>query len=307
MTLEAMVSEEKVHLLPLEKIDVDKSWNSRKYLGDDLEGGLEEHSFVELMESIRDDGLDNPVEVIPSPTSDGHYFLISGFRRITAVKRLNAEATPIKGMKAGYIKAYIRPQLTQLEALVRNGRENTGRASLNMADTAYLVHRLSNLGLTEVEIARRLALSQPYVNSLHTVYKGTIGLRVRSNGLDTTIFDHWRDAPGRISFNTLLEFARTKGDPSHKEKKYLELLAAPKGKAKLYTSVTQPQSPTRKAETFGLMLGRLAGRGLIALETDNWRVLLESSKRVDFKGNTPESIERVTQAAKAAFERGKSS
>jgi ParB/RepB/Spo0J family partition protein len=174
--------------IPIDKIEHDRNWNSRKYIGDDGEGGSpEQHSFEELVISIREDGQDTPVEV--KQGSDGHYFLISGFRRFCAFRRIYADGGKVQGVPLGHIKAYVHESLSELDALVRNGRENTGRTGLNMADTAYLIHRLAEHGLNETQIATRLALSQPYVNSLHVVYKKGSELRIKVREQEMTVLE----------------------------------------------------------------------------------------------------------------------
>lgn len=306
MTMTTMTDypEEKVYQVPVDKIEVDREWNSRKYLGDDDDSGLEQHSFLELVQSIQSDGQDTPVEL--KRGSDGHYFLIAGFRRFAAFKKVYADGSTVKGVKPGHIKAFVRDNLSEVEALLKNGRENTGRANLNMADTAFLVHRLTKHGLSEVEIASRLALSQSYINQLHQVYKGTCELRIRSAGTEVTVFEHWREAPGRISFQHLLELVRVKVDPRIKEMKYLELLSNTKGtNGKTRAGIVNTNEVT-KANGFGTMLGRMEKVGLIHMEANpNWRRLLEVGRRIKFGGCAPEYIERVVEGARQGYERGK--
>ncbi len=295
--------EEKVVQVPLENIEFDRDWNSRKYLGDDDNSGIEAHSFFELVESLKTDGQDTPVDL--KKGSDGHYFLIAGFRRYAAFQRIYTEGGKVKGVKPGHIKAFIKETVSEVEALLRNGRENTGRENLNMADTAYLIHRLSKHNLTESEIASRLALSQPYVNQLHTVYKGTCDLRIKSGGQEVTIFEHWRESPGRIGFSNLLELVRVKVDPRIKEMKYLELLSNTKVKnGKTQSGIVKTDLVTQ-ANGFGTMLGRLEKMGLTRVESHDWKRILEVGKRMKFAGCAPEYIERVTEGARQGYERGK--
>jgi len=295
--------EEKVVQVPLDKIEFDRAWNSRKYLGDDDNSGIEAHSFFELVESLKTDGQDTPVDL--KKGSDGHYFLIAGFRRFAAFQRIYAEQGKVKGVKPGHIKAFIKDTVSEVEALLRNGRENTGRENLNMADTAYLIHRLSKHGLNQVEIASRLALSQSYVNQLHTVYKGTCDLRIKSGGTEITIFEHWREAPGRIGFSNLLELSKINVDPRIKEMKYLEMLSNIKAKnGKTQKGIVKTDLVTQ-ANGFGTMLGRMEKQGLIRVESPDWKRLLETGKRMKFAGCAPEYIERVIEGARQGYERGK--
>jgi ParB-like chromosome segregation protein Spo0J len=300
--LEKMNDEdEKVHHIPIDKIELDRTWNTRKYLGDD-DDGPEEHTFGQLVTSLECDGQDTPVDV--KPGSDGHYFLIAGFRRFVAFQRLYSESKSVKGVRPGCIKAFIREGLTEVEALVRNGRENTGRTNLNPADTALLIHRLSEHRLTEADIAKRLAITPSYVNQLHTIHRGTSNLRITHNGKDVSVFDHWRDAPGRVGLQSLLELARSKTEPNIKESKYLELLSVDKGDRGKTKAVIQ-RNDIKAAELFGLMMGRMSKTGAITINTPNWKALLELGKRMDFKSSAPDYIERVTKSASDAYERTK--
>jgi ParB/RepB/Spo0J family partition protein len=304
MTTTTEFPEEKVHQVPIDKIEVDRTWNSRKYLGDDDDSGVEAHSFFELVESLKTDGQDTPVDL--KQGSDGHYFLIAGFRRFAAFQRIYKEDGTVKGVKPGHIKAFIKDALTEVEALLRNGRENTGRENLNMADTAYLIHRLSKHGLSEVEIASRLALTQSYVNQLHRVYKGTIDLRIKSAGQEITVFEHWREAPGRIGFGNLLELVRINVDPRIKELKYLELLSNTKMQNGKTRAGIVKTDMVMQANGFGTMLGRLEKAGLIQLDSKpDWKRILETGKRLKFGGCAPEYIERVVEGARQGFERGR--
>jgi ParB/RepB/Spo0J family partition protein len=296
-------AEEKVQQVPIDKIEVDRNWNSRKYLGDDDNSGIEAHSFFELVESLQTDGQDTPVDL--KKGSDGHYFLIAGFRRFAAFQRIYTDGKTVKGVRPGHIKAFVKDMMSEIEALLRNGRENTGRENLNMADTAYLIHRLTKHGLSENEVASRLALSQPYVNQLHTVYKGTCDLRIKSGGQEVTVFEHWREAPGRIGFGNLLELVRVKVDPRIKEMKYLELLSNTKVKnGKTQAGIVKTDLVTQ-ANGYGTMLGRLEKMGLVRVQQEDWKRLLEVGKRMKFGGCAPEYIERVVEGARQGYERGK--
>jgi hypothetical protein len=291
--------------IPVEKIDHDRNWNSRKYIGDDGNGGSpEEHSFEELLSSIREDGQDTPIEV--KVGSDGHYFLISGFRRFSAFRRIYADGGQVKGVPPGHIKAYVHEGLSELDALIRNGRENTGRKGLNMADTAYLIHRLAQHGLSDTQIADRLALAPPYVNSLHIVYKRGSELRVNVGDRPMTVFDHWRESPGRVGFQNLLDLVRTDVDPRIKEMKYLEMLNAPKVKPgpKPQQKPLIPKSDIQTAEYFGLLMGRAERSGCISVNKPDWPKLLEVCKNMKLAKAAPEHVKNLTEAAQRGYQRG---
>jgi hypothetical protein len=291
--------------IPIDKIEADINWNSRKYIGDDDEGdGPDEHSFAELVESLKCDGQDTAVEV--KEGSDGHYFLILGFRRFAAFKRIYKEGGQVKDVQPGCIRACVRKGLTEREALLRNGRENTARSDLNAADIAYLVHRLSKMGMTEKEIGVKLAISGPYVNMLHSIYRGTSDLRITTGGKEVVVFEHWRENPGRVPVQTMLELVRSNTSPRIKESRYLEILAKPRSKLGTPKVEKPTYDAAKTAETFGLTIGRLERHGIITVDSaQDWKGLLTIGKRMKFDDDTPENIERVTSAAKRGYERGK--
>lgn len=300
-------AEEVIRQVPIGKIFVDKSWNCRKYLGEDSEGGPEEHSFSDLVTTIASDGQDTPINVRTFKSSDHHYSLVAGFRRYSAISKIYAQDGKVPGIKKGTIKVIVK-EMTDLEAMVQNGRENTSRANLNMADTAFLVHRLAKVGkLKDIEIAQKLGLSIAYVNSLHTVYKNTVELRIQhKDGSEQTIFDHWRDAPGRVSFQNLLALSRTKLDGRIKELKYMEMLnVQPSDEvAKKNNSTNIKKNDVSIADTFGALMGRLAAADLVDIPKFDWKRILEIGKRMKFDGQEKEYIEKVLKAASDGYVRG---
>lgn len=297
--------EDQIVQIPIEKIEVDREWNSRKYLGDDSDGGPEEHSFSDLVDSIRQNGQRTPIEVRKVEGSDDHYTMISGFRRITAISKVYAKDETVPGLEKGCVRAIVKHGISEMEALILNGSENTARQNLNMADTAYLVHRLSTkYRMKERDIATKLALSQPYVNQLQTVYRGTCNLRIeKKDGSSQTIFDFWRDAPGRVTFTNMLEFARLKIDDRVKEIKFLELLKPDTGK-QATKKKSFKRDDAQAAEQFGVMLGRMVASKVLDFTPVNWRRTLAVGRKMSFEGMTEEYIEMVCQSAQRGYERG---
>ena len=293
---------ERIEQIPLTQIEADRNWNCRKFIGDDSEGGPEEHTFSDLVDSILTTGQATAVGLRKKEGSDDHYCLVEGFRRHAAISRIYSQNKTVPNLKEGCIRAIIS-EMNDMEALIQNGRENTARAGLNMPDTAFLIHRLySEFGLNDSVIASRLGLSQPYVSQLHAVYKGTANLRITmKDGSEITIFDHWRDAPGRVAFQTMLEFVRIKADPRVKELKYMALLD-PKNQKSDRKQVVQ-RNEFSLAETYGVSLGRLAAKGLISIQGD-WRDILLIGKRIRLSDNNPQYRDRVLACAKEGFERG---
>lgn len=116
-----------VDLLPLEAIDTWKLIRDRAK-GDDQE-------LTELVASIRDLGLSNPIRV--EPREDGRFELVQGFRRLAAYRQLLEETGDAE--RWGWIPAGILPRGEDLEALYRRMvDENLVRKDISFAEMAML-------------------------------------------------------------------------------------------------------------------------------------------------------------------------
>lgn len=89
---------------------------------------LDEDEMQELMASIALNGVRLPIEVHENTEGDGQYNLISGFRRLTAVRRLLA-ANPMAGPKT--IPAFVRQPKSAVAPLVAMIEENEIRSGLS--------------------------------------------------------------------------------------------------------------------------------------------------------------------------------
>lgn len=116
-----------VDLIPLDAIDTHKLIRDRA-LAADLE-------LAELVESIRDIGLLNPIRV--EPGRDGRYELIQGWRRLTAYRKLLEETGDSDAW--GRIPAGIAARGDALEQLYRRMvDENMVRKDISFAEMAQL-------------------------------------------------------------------------------------------------------------------------------------------------------------------------
>ncbi|OUM95150.1 MAG: hypothetical protein BAA04_12205 [Firmicutes bacterium ZCTH02-B6] len=114
---------------------------------------MDEAALAELTESIRAHGVLEPV--IVRPAGDG-YELVVGERRWRAAQRAGLSSIP----------AVVR-QLTDQEAAVLALVENLQRENLNPIEEALAYQRLTELGLTQEEVAIQVGKSRPAVaNSL---------------------------------------------------------------------------------------------------------------------------------------------
>lgn len=116
-----------VDLIPLDQIETWKLTRDRRK-GDDAE-------LEELVASVRDIGLSNPVRV--ERRADGKYELIQGYRRLTAYRQLLDETGDVE--RWGQIPAGISAQGEELEHLYRRMvDENLVRKDISFAEMATL-------------------------------------------------------------------------------------------------------------------------------------------------------------------------
>ncbi|SOC16718.1 ParB/RepB/Spo0J family partition protein [Rhodobacter maris] len=116
-----------VDMVALEAIDCWKLVRDRAK-GDDLE-------LAELVASIRDIGLSNPIRV--EAREDGRFELVQGFRRLAAYRALLAETGDAE--RWGRIPAGILPRGEDLEGLYRRMvDENLVRKDISFAEMAML-------------------------------------------------------------------------------------------------------------------------------------------------------------------------
>ena len=117
-------------MIDLDLIDTSKLVRDRKPVAD-----LE---LVELIASIRDIGLSNPIQVEPS--GEGRYQLIQGYRRLSAYRKLRDDTGEAE--KWGRIPAGIAARGDQLEQLYRRMvDENLIRKDISFAEMAQLALR----------------------------------------------------------------------------------------------------------------------------------------------------------------------
>ncbi|MTH35563.1 replication protein [Paracoccus limosus] len=125
-------------LIPLDAID------TRKLIRDRAPGP--DFELAELVESIRDIGLSNPIRVEPGEA--GRYELIQGWRRISAYRQLLEETGDVE--RWGRIPAGIAARGDELERLYRRMvDENMVRKDISFAEMAQLAVHYAMDPLTE--------------------------------------------------------------------------------------------------------------------------------------------------------------
>jgi len=137
--------DESLRTLPLAQLRPNR-WQPRER--------FEEAGLEELAESIRTQGILQPIVV--SPTDDGLYTIIAGERRYRAALRAGLSAAPV-------VVRQLRDERQLLElALV----ENLQRSDLNPVEEAEAYRTLeSEFGLSHEEIARRVGKGRSAISN----------------------------------------------------------------------------------------------------------------------------------------------
>jgi ParB family chromosome partitioning protein len=137
---------------------------------------MDEGKLRELANSIEAHELIEPIVVRLS--SDGHYELISGYRRLQALKVLNAKEVEAKVIEC-----------TDEEAIALSIEENEKRANEHPFDVARkIAYMREKLGLSTREIAKRLGKEESWVsmmlkiNAIDEEAKKVLGPKVRDIG-----------------------------------------------------------------------------------------------------------------------------
>ncbi|MGG7507593.1 ParB/RepB/Spo0J family partition protein [Plantibacter sp. YIM 135249] len=116
---------------------------------------FDEEHLAELVVSIREVGVLQPIVVRPIPGETGRYELIMGERRLRASKEVGLESIP----------AIIKD--TADEAMLRDALlENLHRSQLNPLEEASAYQQLlADFGITQDELATRIGRSRPQISN----------------------------------------------------------------------------------------------------------------------------------------------
>jgi ParB/RepB/Spo0J family partition protein len=160
----------KVDLLPISEIFADPTFNCR--------GEIQTVDIVDIAADIANRGLDSPVIVRPYPGEHPEYkwHLIAGHRRHAAFLHNYKLDRPIFGLPMGYIPAFVRTNVSEMEARKLNLRENLHRQNLNPLQEAralkYFLDCKGPLGhhlFTDQELADVFGQSRGWVQNRRTL------------------------------------------------------------------------------------------------------------------------------------------
>ena len=125
--------------------------------------------LAELVHSVREFGVLQPIVVRPHPTERNKFELIMGERRLRATREVGLETIP----------AVVRD--TADEAMLRDALlENLHRSNLNPLEEASAYQQLlSDFGITQEELAGRIGRSRPQISNTLRLLKLPEPVQVR--------------------------------------------------------------------------------------------------------------------------------
>ena len=126
-----------IQALPLEAVEAGHLMRDR------LESAASGEEMDALVESLRRSGQRTPIEV--EEIGAGRYGLISGWRRLTALRRLASEGGAEGG--AGTVLAVVRAPAEAAESYLAMVEENEIRAGLSFWERARIVRRAAEAGV----------------------------------------------------------------------------------------------------------------------------------------------------------------
>ncbi|WP_353826933.1 ParB/RepB/Spo0J family partition protein [Agromyces sp. SYSU T0242] len=130
---------------------------------------FDEDDLAELVHSVREFGVLQPIVVRPHADQPGKYELVMGERRLRATKAAGLESIP----------AVIKD--TADEAMLRDALlENLHRSQLNPLEEASAYQQLlADFGITQEELANRIGRSRPQISNTLRLLKLPEAVQVR--------------------------------------------------------------------------------------------------------------------------------
>lgn len=138
--------------LEIKKIFSDHDWNCRKEK-------IAPIDIQTLVESIKTNGLLQPIVVRPYNKDGYDWMQVLGHRRLAACKLL----------KWTHIEGYVNESLTEEQARSLNLIENLERKDLNMLQEAFAIRWYRERGLNLREVANRVGMSTGWVTSRYQI------------------------------------------------------------------------------------------------------------------------------------------
>jgi ParB family chromosome partitioning protein len=133
-------------------VEIDPAQIEVSFISDRLEGSAEPHDS--LVQSIREHGQQVPILVRPHPGSDGRYQVVYGHRRLKAVAEIGRP-----------VRAVVKV-LTDEQAIIAQGQENSQRTDLSFIERALFAARLEARGFARDAIMAALAVDKTGLSRL---------------------------------------------------------------------------------------------------------------------------------------------
>jgi ParB family chromosome partitioning protein len=152
-------------------VSLDTEKLSGSFVSDRLsEEERDDPDFLQLVESIREGGQQQPILVRPHPDKQGHFQVAYGHRRLRAVHRL--------GLK---VKAVIR-SLSDSELVLAQGKENAERRNLSFIERALFAKTLISRGFDRKIACDALAVQKSELSRLLQVADSVPDALIRAIG-----------------------------------------------------------------------------------------------------------------------------
>jgi ParB/RepB/Spo0J family partition protein len=217
-------------MVPPLLLSVDPVYNVRKINPKDPD-------FLELKESIRANGVREPLTIRTERTGNKEvFYIIAGHRRYTAVAELLAEGVEIKAVPVRSVK------MGQEELVLDLILSNSGQP-LNQIEQGEVFHRLQGMGWMPMEIAAKTGKSGQHITNCLALYALHPDAKAK-------VFE------GKISASQLLDMSKKHGEGEALVKKVTEAVdnAAKAGKAKVTAKTVAGGKPTLKKEHYEVLV-----------------------------------------------------
>ncbi len=230
-------------------IEASDTFNARSTYNDD--------EIEALAESIKKEGLLNPLTVRHRPHRKPAFFLVAGFKRLRALRTLEQSHVPVRLCRTE----------RDADAYLLNLAENTsGRSDLTPADIALRCAWLGETyGLSGAEIAERVKLSKAHVNNLIRLTKQ----------LHPEVLQAFRDNhPSAKVLRLVAICARSHEDQLSAWQDLVRMDGRADARAEKGPSESKPIDPSRRVKPTQLVLQRAAEAlrsGAKADASDEWR------------------------------------
>ncbi|TCQ74749.1 ParB family chromosome partitioning protein [Ochrobactrum sp. BH3] len=135
-------------------VDLDVNDIAPSAIQDRFDGSYEEATIAEIVESMRERGQIVPGMVRPLDDGTHHYQIVFGRRRLSAAKQLGLP-----------FRAIIK-ELTDEQAIVYQGEENTNREDLTFVEKCLFAHEQEIAGFRRDVICASLATSKSHLSEM---------------------------------------------------------------------------------------------------------------------------------------------